>query len=335
MVRMPEPEFERSEAVSRPVAAVETKAAEPNNFANQQVVDLLRQEIDGLKDLLKEQTEQLKAPVEHAPITPQYERLESRLQTLGFSAGFVRKILLHYDREDSIDTNWRKVMNRFSSALPTPLYEPLSSGGVYALTGPTGAGKTTTIAKLAAHAVKDFGLDSVAIVSLDWFQVGGQEILRSVSEILDVEFHALSEKDSLAETLKGLKHKRLVLIDTSGSSEAMAHWNQILQQPSLTNLIQPVLVLPATMTPAAVSQFVQQHVSKAFSGVVLSKVDESACFGGLLEPVMKHRWPLWYCTNGQNIPQDIELADARAITKRLVGSLRTQKADLAKTSLAG
>jgi flagellar biosynthesis protein FlhF len=261
--------------------------------------------------------------------------LESRLQTLGFSAGFVRKILLHYDREDSIDTNWRKVMNRFSSALPTPLYEPLSSGGVYALTGPTGAGKTTTIAKLAAHAVKDFGLDSVAIVSLDWFQVGGQEILRSVSEILDVEFHALSEKDSLAETLKGLKHKRLVLIDTSGSSEAMAHWNQILQQPSLTNLIQPVLVLPATMTPAAVSQFVQQHVSKAFSGVVLSKVDESACFGGLLEPVMKHRWPLWYCTNGQNIPQDIELADARAITKRLVGSLRTQKADLAKTSLAG
>lgn len=308
---------------------------EPQNNPNQQVVDMLRQEIDGLKDLLKEQTEQLKMPVEQAPITPQYERLESRLQTLGFSAGFIRKILLHYDREDSIDTNWRKVMNRFSSALPTPLYEPLSTGGVFALTGPTGAGKTTTIAKLAAHAVKDFGVDSVAVISLDWFQVGGQEILRSVTDILDIEFYALTEKDSLVQTLKRLNHKRLVLIDTSGSSEAMSHWNQLMQQQALSNLIHPLLVLPATMTPAAISQFVQQHTSKAFTGVVLSKVDESACFGGVLEPVMKHRWPLWYCTNGQNIPQDIEMADARVITKRLVSTLRTQNAELAKASLVG
>lgn len=288
---------------------------------DRQSFDLLRQEIDGLKALLKEQTEQLKEPSPTVDMSVQYERLEARLQTLGFSSSFTRKLLTHYDRDESLDRNWRQLMARIATALPAPLYEPLSHGGTFALTGPTGAGKTTTIAKLAAHAVKKQGAESIAVISLDWFQVGGQEILKSVTDILGVDFYPLTEQDSLQNTLARLTGKSLVLIDTSGSAEALKHWRGQMTDTSLGNRIQSLLVLPATMTPSAVGQFVQQLNGPRFHGVVLSKVDESASFGGALEPVLRHRWPLWYITTGQNIPQDIELADGRQLTRRLVKGL--------------
>ena len=295
-------------------------------------ISMLRQEIDGLKELLREQTEQLREPAQHTVITPQYERLENRLELLGFGDGLIRKMLASYDREDSLDQNWRRIMGRLASALPVPMYEPLANGGVYALAGPTGAGKTTTIAKLAAHAVRDHGVDSVAVLSLDWYQVGGQEILRSVTDILGVEFKAFSEQDDLTKELSRLSSKRLILIDTSGSAEALAHWNKLSSMPDIKNNVQTLLVLPATMLTSAVNQFIQQFKAHSFAGTILSKLDESACFGGVLEPVMKHRWPLWYCTFGQNIPQDIETADARKLTQRLVKGLKAENYALATAS---
>ncbi|EAR09403.1 flagellar biosynthesis protein FlhF [Reinekea blandensis] len=302
---------------------------EKPNDSDRRSFELLRQEIDGLKVLLKEQTEQLKEPTPSVNMSVQYERLEARLQALGFSGAFIRKLLTHYDREESLDTNWRQLMGRIATALPAPLYEPMSQGGVFALTGPTGAGKTTTIAKLAAHAVKKQGAESVAVVSMDWFQVGGQEILKSVTDILGVDFYPLTEQDSLQKTLQRLSSKSLVLIDTSGSADALKHWNQQTSNGALANRIQSLLVLPATMTPSAVSQFISQLRGPRFHGVVLSKVDESASFGGALEPVLRNRWPLWYITTGQNIPQDIEVADGRQLTRRLVKGLTQESTRLA------
>lgn len=334
--RAEKPATVRSKPSTVRVPAVEDlpDRAYPEPAANRhsQAIDLLRQEIDVLKDLLKEQTEQLKEPSPRVDMSVQYERLESRLQALGFTGGFIRKLLSNYDREDSLDQNWRQLMNRLATALPVPMFKPLDNGGAYVLTGPTGAGKTTTIAKLAAHAVKERGARSVAVISMDWFQVGGQEILKSVMDILGVEFFALTEQDSLAETLDKLSQRHLVLIDTSGSAEALQHWNRLMRTPALANRVQTLLVLPATMMPSAVNQFVEQMAQPAIHGTILSKVDESACFGGALEPVLRHRWPLWYVTTGQNIPQDIELADGRHLTKRLVRGLKSDTRQYADAS---
>ncbi|WP_320822466.1 flagellar biosynthesis protein FlhF [Reinekea sp.] len=293
---------------------------------------LLRREIDGLRHLLQEQTEQLRNPLPLPVMSVQYERLEARLKTLGFTENLTAKLLRTYDREEALEQNWRKILGRLTSALASPLYEPLAQGGIFALTGPTGAGKTTTIAKLAAHCVKDYGASAVAVVSLDWFQVGGQEILRSVTDILGVEFHAMTEQESLSTQLNKLASKRIILIDTSGSAEALAHWNELMRTEPMAQRIQTVLVLPAIMHPASVNQFIAQHRSVDFNAVILSKLDESACFGGILEPVLKHRWPIWYHTTGQNIPQDIEPGDARKLTKRLVQGLQLERQSLATAS---
>ncbi|TXR53206.1 flagellar biosynthesis protein FlhF [Reinekea thalattae] len=292
-------------------------------------ISLLRQEIDGLKGMLKAQAEQLEDPAGPTQFSPQYERLESRLSALGFSSRLTKRLLSQFDKEEPIETNWRKTLFRLSSSISTPLYEPMANGGVFALTGPTGAGKSTTIAKLAALAVRDHGIDSVALISLDWHQVGGQEILSSVSEILGIEFHALSEKDSLSEALVKLSGKRLVLIDTSGSRVAVNHWNKLMKKPSLSNRIRKLLVLPSNMNQGSVNQFVDLHEQKDFAAVILSKLDESMSFGSVIEPVLKYGWPVWFCTTGQNIPKDIEKADSKALIGYLVEALKKDAAPLA------
>jgi flagellar biosynthesis protein FlhF len=105
-----------------------------------------------------------------------------------------------------------------------------------------------------------------------------------------------------------------------------------MAQEQLSSKIHTLLVMPATMQPSAINQFISAHQGNAFSGVIVSKLDESACFGGILEPILKHRWPLWYCTTGQNIPHDIEIADSRKLVKRLMAGLQSEKAALATAS---
>lgn len=294
--------------------------------------ELLRQEIDGLKSLLVaqgEQARQLSAPV---AISPKYERLEARLLALGFSPSLTRKLLADYDKEQPFEQNWRTLLMRLAAAVPVSLYDPLAKGGVFTFHGPTGAGKTTTIAKLAAHAVKDYGADKVAVISLDWFQLGGQEALRSVCNILGIAFYPLSERDSLAEVLGQLASRRLVLVDTSGSSEALQQWNELMTQRQLAHQMRSLLVLPATLVPAAIAQFVAAQPGTDFTAAILTKLDESACFGGVLESAIKQRLPLWYCTDGQRIPQDIAPASANRLVKRLVTGLKDVRTEFADAS---
>ncbi len=284
----------------------------------------LRREIDDLKNLLKEQTEQLKEPITHPDISPQYERLEARMHALGFGRSVTQRLMKAYERDDSVDSNWRRVMNRLVNSLPAPLYDPLSEGGIYALVGPTGAGKTTTLAKLAAHGVKDFGQDNVAVISMDWFQVGGQQMLKSVTDILGVSYVPMKETDKLEAVLKKLASKKLVLIDTSGSAEAMSLWDRLMAEGNVHRQIQNLLVLPATLHCGAVNPFLGRLKNTQLVGSILSKVDEAGSFGSVLEPILKHRWPLWYVTTGQQIPQDIEVAESKSLVQRLVRSLQSE-----------
>lgn len=289
-------------------------------------IDLLRQEIDGLKSLLTEKS----FPVSDHPVSTKtssaVQPLEARLLTLGFTDRLTQQLLESYDRHESVDRNWSRVMRQLSGLIGTPLSDPLKRGGVVSLLGPTGAGKTTTIAKLAAHGVKDFGAQSVAVISLDWYQVGGQQILSSVTRILGVDFFPLQEGDSLSAVLNKLDDKKLVLIDTSGSVEALSHWNEITCTQSFSRQIQSVLVLPCTMNAASLTQFVARHQSIELAAVILTKLDESSCFGGVLDLVVNHRWAVWYCATGQNIPQDIEVANAHIITQRLDDGLMEEPA---------
>ncbi|WP_108124455.1 flagellar biosynthesis protein FlhF [Saccharospirillum mangrovi] len=301
--------------------------------SDEQLMSLMRQEIDSLKQMLKQQSDFLQAPVV-GPQTPQLERLEGRLRAMGLSDTVQRSLLRHYDREAALDTNWRRLLARLASGLSVPVFDPLTEGGVVALCGPTGAGKTTTLAKLAARAVKRRGAAKVAVISTDCYQLGAQDTLASITEILGVEYRALGEDDSLADTLDELSNTHLVLIDTSGSSDALQYWRRQVIESGLDARIQSVLVMPATATGDSLNQFVQAFPSQRLSGAIITKLDEAPCFGSVFDSLLRHRWPLWYNTDGQRIPQDIDSVDPVRLVKRLARALEDTRSGLDRPGLA-
>lgn len=305
-------------------------AAEPQD---QELMSLMRQEIDSLRQLLKQQSDYLQAP-RVGPQTPQLERLEGRLRALGLSDTVQRSLLRHYDRDAALDTNWRRLLARLASGLSVPVFDPLTEGGVVALCGPTGAGKTTTLAKLAARAVKRRGHAKVAVVSTDCYQLGAQDTLASVAQILGVEYRALGEDDSLADTLDELSHYHLVLVDTSGSAEALKYWRTQVIDIGLEARIQSVLVMPATANAESLNQFVQAYPSQRLAGAIITKLDEAPCFGSVFDSLLRHRWPLWYNTDGQRIPQDIDSVDPVRLVKRLARALEESRSSLDNPGLA-
>lgn len=321
------PKPERPTVASRPPER--EAAARPQLPASDELMSIMRQEIAGLRTMLEQQTNLLQEPA-LPKMSPRIERLEARLGSLGFSSSIQRSLLRHYDTELPLDTNWRRLMGRLSAGLATPLMDPIKEGGVVALCGPTGAGKTTTLAKMAARYVKDFGADDLTIVSADYFQMGAQTSLASVARILGVEFIAMQDGETLTEVLRSLKHKRLVLIDTSGSREALQQWQKDVVATGLESRLSTVMVVPATAHEASLKQFIARFPGKVISGAVLTKLDEAPCFGSLFDSLLRYRWPIWYCSAGQNIPRDLERCEPTALVKRLMRTLNQNVPSMAK-----
>lgn len=333
---MGEPQPERP-APARPAAATMARSEPPTPVqprGDKELMSLMRQEIDSLRKMLQQQTDFLQAPNKMGPQTPQLERLEGRFRALGLSDSVQHSLLRHYDRDATLDTNWRRLLARLASGLSVPVFDPLTEGGVMALCGPTGAGKTTTLAKLAARFVKRQGHNKVAVVSTDCYQLGAQDTLASVARILGIEYRALGEHDNLADTLDELAQYHLVLIDTSGSAEALEQWRVQVADTDLDASIQTVVVMPATAHSDSLNQFVQAFPGRRPAGAIITKLDEAPCFGSVFDSLLRHRWPLWYNTDGQRIPQDIDSVDPVRLVKRLARALDENRPGHGRLGLA-
>lgn len=334
----PDPQSRPARAAVSPDPVVKPEPTRPTEKAHSdkpllpasdELMALMRQEIAGLRTMLEQQTDLLREPV-MPKMSPSIERLEARLSTLGLSQSIQRSLLRHYDTDLPLDTNWRRLMGRLSAGLATPLLDPVKEGGVIALCGPTGAGKTTTLAKMAARYVKNYGAEDLAIVSADYFQMGAQTSLASVARILGVQYIAMQDGERLAEVLRSLKHKHLVLIDTSGSRDALKQWQTEVVATGLEHRLSTVMVVPATAHEASMKQFIARFPGRTIAGAVITKLDEAPCFGSLFDSLLRYRWPIWYCSAGQNIPRDLERCEPTALVKRLMHTLNETAPSMAK-----
>ena len=189
-------------------------------------------------------------------------------------------------------------------------------GGVYALVGPTGVGKTTTIAKLAARFVVRFGAQQVALVSTDSYRVGAQDQLRIYARILGVPMQAVQDAASLQDVLASLRGKRLVLIDTVGMGQRdarLAEQNELLADPR----VRRVLLLNAASQIETLEDVVRAYRGRPGAAgpgsAIVTKLDESRRVGGALDVAMRHRLRIAFVTDGQRVPEDIRLPDAAAL----------------------
>lgn len=191
---------------------------------------------------------------------------------------------------------------------------------VVALVGPTGVGKTTTLAKLAAHFTLDRGLD-VALITSDTFRIAAIEQLRTYASILGVPLYTADRPEEVGVALMETAHKDLVLCDTSGRShrddERMAELRELLAvlRPDETHL-----VISLNMNPRDAYQLLDYYLPLGVNRLTFTKLDEASAPGLLLNIKLRCQQPVGYLTHGQSVPDDIMAADQADFAKLLVGA---------------
>ena len=195
--------------------------------------------------------------------------------------------------------------------------EPIEEGGVIALVGPTGAGKTTTAAKLAARFAARHRARDVALVSIDGERTGAREQLHALGRRLGVTVCDADSSDTLGRALEQLVDYPLVLVDTAGYGvRDRALLRQILWLRSSSRL-RSLLVLPANAHPHDLSEIVRRYRPAAPEGAVLTKTDESGRLGAALSVLAQNELSLAYLCGGQQVPDDLDVASAGVLTDAL------------------
>lgn len=267
----------------------------------------IRQEVSVLKELLQEQLGEL-AWADKRRREPVQSAIIRRLVNMGFNAQLADQFASRINAAD-VDSGWEQVALDMAHALPQVNSSILDEGGIYSLVGPTGVGKTTTLAKLAAQYVLKHGNKGVALVTTDSYRIAAHEQLRTYANIMNVPMRVADSAENLEEILDEFSDKELVLIDTAGISQRDKRLAQ--QMNCLMNAgkdIKTYLVLSTTAQTSVLKQAVKTFGVIPLSGVVLTKLDETMSLGESLSAVIANQLKVSYVTNGQRVPEDIAVA---------------------------
>ncbi|HWX80376.1 MAG TPA: flagellar biosynthesis protein FlhF [Steroidobacteraceae bacterium] len=197
-----------------------------------------------------------------------------------------------------------------------PVVNDLSSvnGGITAVVGPTGAGKTTTIAKLAARWCMQHGAADLGLVSTDSYRVGARDQLRTFARAVGVPLHAANSGKELALVLQQLKSKKLVLIDTAGMGPRDFRLvEQLAALKSGAPLARILLALPAQGEAHALDEIVRAFARATPAACIITKVDEAASLGAVISAALRHRLQIAYLCDGQRIPADLHAAHGKRV----------------------
>ncbi|MEW5771347.1 MAG: flagellar biosynthesis protein FlhF [Pseudomonadota bacterium] len=251
---------------------------------------------------------------------PLRAELMKRLLAAGFSAGFSRQLVERLPQDEG-DINqalkWLKSTIAHNIKIAAPEDDIVEKGGVYALVGPTGVGKTTTVAKIAARAVLRHGASKVALVTTDTYRIGAQDQLRIYGRILGTPVFAVRDENDLELTLSDLHSRHLVLIDTVGMSQRD---KRVAEQVALLcgegREVKRLLLLGAPSQGITLEEVARAYAGPGLIGGVLTKIDEALTFGPVLDVAIRHELPVHFVTNGQRVPEDLHLANATYLADR-------------------
>ncbi len=235
---------------------------------------------------------------------PQRAVLLRKMLNSGFSALLARQLLDRMPAGNTQGKLWIKQVLKRNLRVAGEADGIVAKGGVYALIGPTGVGKTTTTAKLAARAVVRYGADKVALLTTDSYRIGAYEQLKIYGKILGVAVHAVKDTSDLRLTISALRHKHLVLIDTVGMGqrdERVGDQNEMFDATGVGRL----LLLNATSCGDTLEDVVRKYHSDKVIGCIATKLDEAVHVGAVLDVAVRHRLVMHYMANGQRVPEDL------------------------------
>lgn len=281
----------------------------------QSSMDELRRELSSMRELLERQATRFAE--ERLRAVPARAAVLEDLMSYGCDGDLARSIATAVPAEADRARARGIMLGLMAKSLVVSRKEPIEAGGVIALIGPTGVGKTTTIAKLAARYASVRSPRDVALVTTDVHRVGGREQLATFGRMLGMPVIEVARDDGLAPVLDRLHDYRLVLIDTPGFSmrdRALAtqlHWLRAAGR------VRCFLTLPATSQAQDLDEVVRRFRSAEPEGCILTKIDETGCLGSALSVLIRHRLPVAYVTDGQRVPEDIQRAEAHRLVLRL------------------
>lgn len=220
--------------------------------------------------------------------------------------------------------------SRVQTLDPMSVFDP---GGIFAFIGPTGVGKTTAIAKIAARCVLRYGREQLALLTTDTFRIGAQEQLKVYAKIIGVPVISLRDSEDLADKLRTMNDRRVILMDTAGVSQRdiqMLEQSQLLQEgaPALKR----ILVMSSTTDLRTQEDVILMHRQAAktneangLMAAIITKTDEAAQIGPVLDCLVRHQLPLIFLANGQRVPEDLSQANVpylshRALHPRVLGA---------------
>nr|WP_242468011.1 flagellar biosynthesis protein FlhF [Halorhodospira neutriphila] len=240
-----------------------------------------------------------------------------RLADLGLGSDVSRHLAEHLQGDEEPDAALRKALALVARHLPVADDEIVSRGGVVALVGPTGVGKTTTVAKLAARYALHHGREQVALVSTDNYRVGAQDQLLTYARILDVPVYTATNRHELRSLVDDLMGRGLVLIDTVGMSQRDVRLaEQFKTLGSAQGLVRTYLVLSAATQLSTLTESVSAFAGAEPVGCIFTKVDEATTLGGALTCALRTRLPVSYLGVGQRVPEDLQAAKGENLVHR-------------------
>lgn len=244
-----------------------------------------------------------------ASVSPARLDLLRNLGELGFSKRISMDLAERAGLDEDFDTAWNRCQDALARRIPMVDDGLLEYGGVVALVGPTGVGKTTTVAKLAARFRMKHGSRQVALITTDNYRIGAQEQLATYGRILDVPVRGAASIDELRHHLSGFYDRRLVLIDTAGMGPRdlrLAEQMALFGRSELP--VRSYLVLSAASQYRAMREAIEAFAGFAPEACVLTKLDETAQLGTALSALIEHRLPAAFLCDGQQVPEDLHQA---------------------------
>jgi len=320
--RQPQPEASAAQIKNTPPKRRETDLDE-SWYSN--VLAQMTGELKELKDWLV--SHQGSAWDSSRPMTWQQSQLWQRCQDVGLEPAWADRITSRIDSSLEIDDAWGKALKLIATDIPVAPTGLLERGGVFALVGPTGAGKTTTIGKLAAQFVIRNGAESVAFITLDNYRVAAHDQLKTFSRLLGVDLHKVAPGQSVSKVIANLKGKKLILIDSAGLASQDPHFDvQLSMLKEAGPRVKKLLVLPLTSQGRCLQENFEHYKSVGLSGCVYTKLDECFSLGPALSISALTQLPVTLVTDGPHIPDDVHYPDADKLVK-----LAEQMARMAKT----
>ena len=302
---------------NRPMTKAKTDSAVPVSSDMQ----AMRNELASLRNLLTHQVSSLMSEKKQQ-VDPVGSMLETKLLEAEFTPALAKQLselTQHYKPADLV----KALPQSLANLLDNQGDDIVNRGGVVALVGPTGVGKTTTLAKIAARFAAKHGSDQVALITMDHYRIGAYEQLATYGKIMGCPVKLAHDVSELEQILYQFRNRKLVLIDTAG----MGQRDQRLYQ-QLDNLnankripIRNYLVLSATAQRRVLQEAVEYFKRVPLAGAVLTKLDESVSLASALSVLIANKLPLNYVTDGQRVPEDIHLADTFRLAEQALSVL--------------